>query len=433
MRTVYHSNNFEVIMMRKYLLIIIVLLSCISAVAAAPVANFSAMPTSGNYSFNVQFQDASSGAPVAWAWNFGDGTINSTQQNPLHTYTFSGIFSPSLTVWDAGGANSSVTNLNYINSSKPITNISKLDIQGKPSLVLLQVKTWMGKPIPTATVSIQGISTTTGTFDWIYTMLGIPLDEAPIQSTLMTGTTDSLGETEFMMVPTTKYNISVTAPGYTFTNIYVYPHDLQYTIIANPLGGDGIYVPPVVITSGTVNVTVRTMKTTPVLQGINITYVDSSASTTGGFINLTQDNTTLLLSFPIVASSFTLDQDVTVPVGGRNILVTVTALVGGTTVKKSYTVWFRGAPVTTGGFDPQLVMWGCMFLLIMTGMIAGATTSPQVSVIVCLEAWIFLALGWLNPLVDKIGNDKLVGLFMLATLIAVIWNIREAKRQETGK
>lgn len=408
-----------------------VLLSCISAAAAAPVANFSATPTSGNYSFNVQFHDDSTGAPVLWAWSFGDGTPNSTQQNPMHTYTYSGLFSPSLTVWDAGGVNSSVTNVNYINSSQIAQNSTFLKMQGAPKLVLLRVQTIWGKPITDATIGIQGISTTTGTWDWVMTMLNIPLNEAPIQNTYMSGTTDSLGETEFMMVPTTKYNISVTAPGYTFANTYLTPHDTEYTIVANPLGGDG-WTAPTPVASDAVTVVVTTMINNDSYQGINVTYTDTSATTTGGFVNITQDGT-LLSSTTIVANSFTINQNVNVPIGGSSAVVQVNATVSGQSIYRSFAVTFKGGAVSLGGLDPQLVYWGAMFLIIMTGMIAGATTSPQVSVMVCVEAWIFLSLGWLNPMVSKLGNEKVVGLFMLATFLSILWNFREGKRKETGR
>jgi len=54
--------------------------------ANAPIAAFSASPTSGNVSLNVSFTDKSTGSPTSWKWYFGDGT-NSTDQNPVHTYS----------------------------------------------------------------------------------------------------------------------------------------------------------------------------------------------------------------------------------------------------------------------------------------------------------------------------------------------------------
>jgi PKD repeat protein len=43
----------------------------------------------------VQFTDASTNVPTSWNWDFGDGTT-SAEQNPVHTYTESGIYTITL-------------------------------------------------------------------------------------------------------------------------------------------------------------------------------------------------------------------------------------------------------------------------------------------------------------------------------------------------
>ncbi len=43
----------------------------------------------------VQFADASTNVPTSWNWDFGDGAT-STEQNPVHTYTESGIYTITL-------------------------------------------------------------------------------------------------------------------------------------------------------------------------------------------------------------------------------------------------------------------------------------------------------------------------------------------------
>src|SRR5262245_19370731 len=51
----------------------------------APVANFSAIPTSGNTPLTVAFSDASSNSPTSWLWEKNDGSgwsTFSTSQNP---------------------------------------------------------------------------------------------------------------------------------------------------------------------------------------------------------------------------------------------------------------------------------------------------------------------------------------------------------------
>ncbi len=52
----------------------------ITATQAAPVANFSGTPTSGNAPLSVTFTDSSTGAPTSWSWDFGDGNTSTAQQ-----------------------------------------------------------------------------------------------------------------------------------------------------------------------------------------------------------------------------------------------------------------------------------------------------------------------------------------------------------------
>ncbi len=84
-----------------------------------PVAAFSASPTSGSAPLNVSFTDNSTGSPTSWKWYFGDGT-NSTDQNPVHTFSKPGIYTVSLTASNAGGS-SSVTKSSYITVSNGVT------------------------------------------------------------------------------------------------------------------------------------------------------------------------------------------------------------------------------------------------------------------------------------------------------------------------
>lgn len=71
----------------------------------APEAAFVRDVTSGAAPLPVSFLDASRNSPEAWAWDFGDGT-NSTEQNPVHTYTEAGIYTVTLFVENEFGASS---------------------------------------------------------------------------------------------------------------------------------------------------------------------------------------------------------------------------------------------------------------------------------------------------------------------------------------
>ncbi|WP_331973566.1 ThuA domain-containing protein, partial [Actinophytocola sp.] len=74
----------------------------------APIARASADKTSGLAPLTVRFTGDGSidpdGTPLTYAWDFdGDGTTDSTEANPSHTYTTNGNFSATLTVTDADG------------------------------------------------------------------------------------------------------------------------------------------------------------------------------------------------------------------------------------------------------------------------------------------------------------------------------------------
>src|SRR5713226_6285685 len=94
------------------------------ALGAAPppstlTANFTANPTSGQAPLMVQFTDQSTGNPTAWDWNFGDGSADSSVQNPSHTYSSAADFTVTLTVTGSGGATSSKSAIIHVTAPPP--------------------------------------------------------------------------------------------------------------------------------------------------------------------------------------------------------------------------------------------------------------------------------------------------------------------------
>ena len=67
-------------------------------------AAFTAAPTSGTVPLTVTFTNSSTGTVTNQEWNFGD-SATSTAANPAHTYTNTGSFTVSLTVFGDGGSN----------------------------------------------------------------------------------------------------------------------------------------------------------------------------------------------------------------------------------------------------------------------------------------------------------------------------------------
>ncbi len=88
----------------------------------APVAGFTASPTSGIAPHVTTFTDRSTGVPTVWLWNFGDGT-SSVEQNPAHSYRDAGTYSVTLTVTNSKGtATTTQTDLVTVAVNPPLLN-----------------------------------------------------------------------------------------------------------------------------------------------------------------------------------------------------------------------------------------------------------------------------------------------------------------------
>jgi PKD repeat protein len=84
-----------------------------------PVSNFWGSPKSGKAPLSVTFTDTSTGSPIGYKWDFGDGTT-STAKSPVHKYGKTGIYAVTLTVSNEAGIGS-MTKHNYIK----VTALSK--------------------------------------------------------------------------------------------------------------------------------------------------------------------------------------------------------------------------------------------------------------------------------------------------------------------
>ncbi|NLU90613.1 PKD domain-containing protein [Chitinophaga sp. Ak27] len=82
-------------------------------------ADFAASVTSDCESVITTFTDQSTGSPVAWQWDFGNGNT-ATKQNPAATYVQTGNYTVTLKVTYADGSTQTVTKADYIHvRSKP--------------------------------------------------------------------------------------------------------------------------------------------------------------------------------------------------------------------------------------------------------------------------------------------------------------------------
>lgn len=138
-----------------------------------PKANFSSNVTNGSTPLSVQFYDNSINA-TSLIWDFGDGA-NSTQQNPLHTFSSAGNYTVNLTVSNTYGIDSylaviNVTentpigtgnNTNNVSTSTPYINWSNpANIIFGTALSGIQLNAF--SPVPGSFVYIPGSGTILG-------------------------------------------------------------------------------------------------------------------------------------------------------------------------------------------------------------------------------------------------------------------------------
>ncbi len=85
-----------------------------------PVASFTATNTHPCLNVPITFNNTSSGGPFASVvWDFGDGSPTSTATAPVHSYSALGTYNVTLTVTDSHGCTDAITNLSFINVTRP--------------------------------------------------------------------------------------------------------------------------------------------------------------------------------------------------------------------------------------------------------------------------------------------------------------------------
>ena len=111
------------------LVLFVVFLSSGYNLFAQPQANFTANPVSGCSPVVVNFTDQSTGNPVQWRWDLGNGVI-SFLQNPSTTYFNPGTYTVKLVVSNAGGVDSIVKNQFITVYANPVVNFIASDSAG---------------------------------------------------------------------------------------------------------------------------------------------------------------------------------------------------------------------------------------------------------------------------------------------------------------
>lgn len=318
-------------------------------------------------------------------------------------------------------------------SSIKFIDKASMDLTGTPEDVTFHVTTFFGNPIADATISVVPVSTSSGSWDWFPQLLGIPIDEIALNSTTLTATTDSQGDATFLVLPTVKYNVTTAKAGYTFNTMYVTPNLRVYPIVATS-DNEGFTE-----AKGTNNVsmTVSSAKINTTYGFINVTVLDTTSSITGGNIYVYRRNQTPTGAPILVDTMASVDNDffdysiVALNTTGTAFVVNGTMTSSGTpaTVYRSVPVTFDGSPVEIGWIDAETMFYGCMIVLAVLMLAAGATSSLGVAAAAVLLGFSFLSLGWLRYFTELYGDTLLVISFTLVAIIVAFGYVSDYRRE----
>ena len=195
----------------------------------APVANFTAAPTSGNAPLTVQFTDASTGTVSGYVWDFGDGT-NSTEQTPSHIYSTAGTYNVNFTVTGPGGSDSEVKTgyivVNEALSTAPIAAFAVTPTSGNVPLAVQFTDQSTGTPTSWIWDFGDGNNTTGQNVTHTYTSAGIYIANLTVSNANGTNSTSAsitVTEKNTPIIPIANFSAN-TSEGYAplavqFTNM----------------------------------------------------------------------------------------------------------------------------------------------------------------------------------------------------------------------
>jgi PKD repeat protein len=178
-----------------------------------PVAgDFTATPTTtGGTPLTVLFADASTqpnGTVSAWAWDFdGDGTTDSTVQNPSHVYNTPGTFAVRLTATGESGSSATVTKAGFVTVTAPGSVVASFTSVVAVSPLGGRAGTAVGSVYDDETIQFTGLPNGAVSYFWNFG----------------DGTTSALQSPTHVFATPGTYNVFLTVTGANDTDTEVKP------------------------------------------------------------------------------------------------------------------------------------------------------------------------------------------------------------------
>jgi cytochrome c len=130
-----------------------------------PIPRIAASPMAGLAPLTVTFSSAGTvdpdGDPLRYAWDFdANGTVDSTEPNPTHTYTSNGLYKPTVNVTDSTGRSAAAT-LPFLVGPRPPVVSFVTPVEGQPfqfgQTVAFQVNVLDDEPVDCTRVTVTYI------------------------------------------------------------------------------------------------------------------------------------------------------------------------------------------------------------------------------------------------------------------------------------
>ena len=202
------------------------------------IPDFSADVTTQTPGLLIHFTDLSTiktTGNLTYLWTWGDGTTSNTTGDQIHIYSFTGVYTVSLTISsDAGVA--TTTKSSYI----VITNAVVQNTWWTPHVVQVTVMDTYGQRLAglNITATYNESSMPEAWVNQLYGIQGTTAGEIVNKSLVLGGTTGSDGTITFTMLGSLKYDIYLTSATYGLDRYHVsaYPKDDMLNIYVTTNG-----------------------------------------------------------------------------------------------------------------------------------------------------------------------------------------------------
>jgi hypothetical protein len=392
------------------------------------------------FSFTLNIVDSATSMPIPVV-----GVLDSLGNNQTTTtgvYTASYPYSSVILYLSSSGYDSK--SVSYIIDSdrtetvelSEAVEIPGVQPQAYPKYVTFHVKdgSMFGQPLAEVGINVTGISTSSGDWDWVSQLIGVPLNEVPINTAHMYQSTDSLGRATFYVIPTAKYNITFTKVGYTIPPMILVPQDDDYIVTAtsaiSPFYRSGVDE------ISAINVTVTSTLYNESWAFLNFSYYDSTGHTTGGTVRVLQKSDTawvadsVMASWPVTSSSFS---NSTVVVHVQQVSGYIDANITHSdfgTIVRSYPYSFNSVPVQFLGFGSDITLIVALGIMLFTMMLGGAAHGRILLVIVSAEGWIMYTMHWFQSLFDRgVPETAFISALVFMFIIGILANILMRKKR----